>query len=94
MLLLSAEEVQQLNVLELAGQRRLVFSAQQAWVADGRLQLRGLATAPLQASVFPALPKPRAAGLNVTQDGLLTVVTGQDEAAEADCAHYAKESAA
>lgn len=70
-LLLSAEEVQQLNVLELAGQRRLVFSAQQAWVADGRLQLRGLATAPLQASVFPALPKPRAAGLNVTQDGLL-----------------------
>lgn len=70
-LLLSAEEVQQLNVLELAGQRRLVFSAQQAWVADGRLQLRGLATAPLQAAVFPALPKPRAAGLNVTQDGLL-----------------------
>lgn len=70
-LLLSPEEVQQLNVLDIAGQRRLVFSAQQAWVADGKLQLRGLATEPLRAAVFPALPKPKAPGLTVQQDGAL-----------------------
>lgn len=70
-LLLSAEEVEQLSVLEIAGQRRLVFSPQQAWVADGKLQLRGLAAEPLRAAVFPALPKPRAAGLVVRQDGVL-----------------------
>lgn len=70
-LLLSAQEVQQLHVLDLAGQRRLVFSAQQAWAAEGKLQLRGLASEPLRAAVFPALPRPKAAGLTVTQDGAL-----------------------
>ncbi|MFT7722993.1 MAG: beta-galactosidase [Roseateles sp.] len=70
-LLLAPEQAAQLSVLELAGQRRLVFSEQQAWVADGRLQLRGIGPQPLRASVFPALPQPRAAGLQVRQDGLL-----------------------
>ena len=70
-LLLSPEQLAQLNVLELAGQRRLVFSEQQAWVADGRLQLRGVGPQPLRAAVFPALPKPAAAGLKVSQDGVL-----------------------
>jgi hypothetical protein len=70
-MLLSPEQAAQLQVLELAGQRRLVFSAQQAWVQGGQLQLRGLATQPLQAAVFPALPQPRAAGLQARQDGVL-----------------------
>ncbi len=70
-LLLSQDEVEQLQVLELAGQRRLVFSRQQAWVAQGQLQLRGPATAPLQAALFPALPHPKAPGLVVTRDGPL-----------------------
>ena len=70
-LLLSSDEVQQLSLLDIAGQRRLVFSAQQAWTADGRLQLRGVATEPLQAAVFPALPAPKSPGLSVTQDGAL-----------------------
>lgn len=70
-LLLAPEPLAQLSVLELAGQRRLVFSEQQAWVADGRLQLRGIGPGPLRAAVFPALPQPRAAGLQVRQDGLM-----------------------
>ncbi|NCT83489.1 MAG: glycoside hydrolase family 35 [Comamonadaceae bacterium] len=71
LLLLAPEQLAQLSVLDLAGQRRLVFSEQQAWVADGRLQLRGTGPGPLRAAVFPALPQPRAAGLQVRQDGLM-----------------------
>lgn len=70
-LLLSQEEIAQLQILDLGGQRRLVFSEQQTWVADGKLQLRGLATQPLHVAVFPALAKPRATGLQVRQDGPL-----------------------
>jgi hypothetical protein len=70
-LLLSQEEVGKLQILDIAGQRRLVFSDQQVWMQDGKLQLRGLATEPLHAAVFPALPKPRAAGLQTRQDGPL-----------------------
>lgn len=70
-LLLSQEEVDKLQILDIAGQRRLVFSDQQAWVAGGKLQLRGLATEPLHAAVFPALPKPKAVGLQLSQDGPL-----------------------
>ncbi|MFG6430699.1 beta-galactosidase [Roseateles sp. LYH14W] len=70
-LLLTPEQVEQMSVLDIAGQRRLVFSEQQAWVADGKLQLRGIGPQPLRAAVFPALAKPNAAGLQVKQDGLL-----------------------
>ncbi|MFG6465034.1 beta-galactosidase [Pelomonas baiyunensis] len=70
-LVLPPEQLAQLQVLDLAGKRRLVFSEQQAWVANGQLQLRGPATQPLRASVFPALPHPKAAGLQVRQDMLM-----------------------
>ena len=70
-LLLSQEEASELQILDIAGQRHLVFSEQQAWVADGKLQLRGLATQPLHAAVFPALAKPKAAGLQIRLDGPL-----------------------
>ncbi|RZL32972.1 MAG: hypothetical protein EOP35_18960 [Rubrivivax sp.] len=70
-LLLAPEQLDQLNVLEIAGQRRLVFSEQQVWVADGKLQLRAIGPQPLRAAIFPALPRPHAAGLKVSQDGLL-----------------------
>jgi hypothetical protein len=73
--------VQQLSLLDIGGQRRLVFSAQQAWVADGRLQLRGLATQALQAAVFPALPSPRAPGLAVSRDGPLQRLAFQADTA-------------
>jgi beta-galactosidase len=70
-LLLAPEQLAQLNVLELAGQRRLVFTEQQAWVADGKLQLRGVGPRPLGAAVFPALPQPSAPGLQIKRDGVL-----------------------
>lgn len=70
-LLLSQEEASRLQILDIAGQRRLVFSEQQAWVADGKLQLRGPATQALHAAVFPALPRPRGTGLQTRQDGPL-----------------------
>ncbi|KQW43623.1 MULTISPECIES: beta-galactosidase [unclassified Roseateles] len=82
-MLLTPAQRDQLQILDLAGQRRLVFSDQQAWVADGKLQLRGTGTQPLRAAVFPALPKPRAAGLQVSQDGLLQrLELAADSAAE------------
>lgn len=81
-LLLSQEEASQLQILDIAGQRRLVFSEQQAWVADGKLQLRGLATQPLHAAVFPALAKPRAPGLQTRQDGPLQHLEFKPEASE------------
>lgn len=81
-LLLSPEEASQLQIVDLGGQRRLVFSEQQAWVADGKLQLRGLATQPLHAAVFPALAKPRAAGLQVRQDGPLQHLDFKPDGAE------------
>ena len=81
-LLLAPEQLAQLSVLELAGQRRLVFSEQQAWVAGGKLQLRGVGPQPLRADVFPALPRPRAAGLQVRQDGLLQRLALPGDAAQ------------
>lgn len=81
-LLLSQEEVARLQVLDVAGQRRLVFSDQQAWVAGDKLLLRGLATRPLRAGIFPALAKPRAPGLTVTQDGALQYLSFAADMAE------------
>ncbi|HEV6965294.1 MAG TPA: glycoside hydrolase family 35, partial [Roseateles sp.] len=52
------------------------------WVADGKLQLRGLATQPLRAAVFPPLPKPRAAGLLTRQDGALQRLEFKADASE------------
>lgn len=82
LLLLSPQEAQQLQILDIAGQRRLVFSEQQAWVADGRLQLRGPATQALHAAVFPALPRPRAAGLQTRMDGPLQHLEFKPDTAE------------
>ncbi|PTT79578.1 hypothetical protein DBR42_21195 [Pelomonas sp. HMWF004] len=82
MLLLSQEELARLQVLDIAGQRRLVFSDQQAWVAGDKLLLRGLATQPLRAGIFPALAKPRAPGLTVTQDGALQYLAFAADTAE------------
>lgn len=69
-LLLPPEALAQLTVLDLVGQRRLVLSAQQAWAANGRLQLRGPASEELRASVFPALPHPSAPGLKLAAAGV------------------------
>jgi hypothetical protein len=58
---LTPEQSQQLSVLQLAGQRRLVLSAQQAYVGDGALQLRSTGDSKFRFAVYPALGgKPKA----------------------------------
>lgn len=56
-LLLSAAQVRQLSVVELGGQRRLVLSAQQVSVEQGRLQLRSVGENKLRVAVYPALAR-------------------------------------
>jgi hypothetical protein len=52
---LTPEQSQQLNVVQLAGQRRLVLSAQQAYAGDGALQLRSTGSSKFRFAVYPAL---------------------------------------
>jgi beta-galactosidase len=54
---LTPEQAQQLSVVQLAGQRRLVLSAQQTYVADGALQLRSVGNNEFRFAVYPPLPK-------------------------------------
>jgi len=55
---LTPEQAQQLSVVQLAGQRRLLLSAQQNYVADGALQLRSVGSNQFRFGVYPPLPKP------------------------------------
>jgi beta-galactosidase len=58
---LTPEQSQQLSVLQLAGQRRLVLSAQQAYAGDGALQLRSTGSGKFRFAVYPTLgSKPKA----------------------------------
>ncbi|NGZ87841.1 beta-galactosidase [Duganella aceris] len=52
---LTPEQSQQLSVQQLAGQRRLVLSAQQTYVGDGALQLRSTGSGKFRFAVYPAL---------------------------------------
>jgi len=54
-IVLSAEQARQLTVGEVAGQRRLVLSAQQSWFADGGLQLRSKGEPAFRFAVYPAI---------------------------------------
>jgi beta-galactosidase len=58
---LSAAQAQHVTIAQLAGQRRLLLSEQQAVVVDGALQLRAAGNPHFQVGVFPPLAKaPRA----------------------------------
>ncbi|MQA40190.1 beta-galactosidase [Rugamonas aquatica] len=52
---LTAEQSQQLSVAELGGQRRLILSGQQTYVADGALQMRSTGSNKFRFAVYPAL---------------------------------------
>jgi hypothetical protein len=56
-LLLNSAQARQLSIVELGGQRRLVLSAQQASVEQGKLQLRSVGEAQVRVAVYPALAK-------------------------------------
>ncbi|SFU44911.1 beta-galactosidase [Pseudoduganella namucuonensis] len=71
-MVLTAEQARQLTVGQLAGQRRLVLSAQQTWFADGGLRLRSNGDPAFRFAVYPPLAKaPKSAGaLRAGSDGL------------------------
>lgn len=52
---LTAEQSQQLSVVQLAGQRRLLLSAEQAYVDGNALQLRSVGDSTFRFAVYPAL---------------------------------------
>ncbi|MQA21040.1 beta-galactosidase [Rugamonas rivuli] len=62
---LTAEQSQQLSVAELGGQRRLILSGQQTYVADGALQMRSAGSSKFRFAVYPPMsgqPKASTAG--------------------------------
>jgi hypothetical protein len=67
---LTAEQSQQLSMANLAGQRRLVLSAQQSWGADGALQLRSTGSSKFRFAVYPPLSAPpKASGATLRAAG-------------------------
>ena len=73
---LTPEQSQQLSVAQWAGQRRLILSAQQSYVADGALQLRSAGDSKFRFEVYPALghlPKAGGALHAAGSDGLFQV---------------------
>jgi hypothetical protein len=52
---LTAEQSQQLSVVQLAGQRRLLLSAEQAYVDGNALQLRSVGDSTFRFAIYPAL---------------------------------------
>jgi beta-galactosidase len=66
---LSAAQAEQVSIEQVAGQRRLLLSAQQVVVADKALQLRSVGQPHFHMKVFPALAKPLV-GTRAGQDGI------------------------
>ncbi|MFL6660046.1 MAG: glycoside hydrolase family 35, partial [Massilia sp.] len=69
---LTEEQARHLTIGHLAGQRRMVLSAQQTWFSDAGLELRADGNAAFRFAVFPALATaPKVAGnLKTTTDGV------------------------
>ena len=87
LLVLSAEQVQQLSIGEMAGQRRLVLSQQQAYFADGGLQLRSAGLSKFRVAVFPALnktPKSSSPLTAAANDGVFQVFESEQPAMHFD----------
>jgi len=72
LLVLTAEQARQVSIGQLAGQRRLVLSAQQNWFAEGGLELSAAGDPAFRFAVYPPLaatPK-SASKLTMTADGV------------------------
>jgi hypothetical protein len=54
-IVLTAEQSQQLSVVQLAGQRRLLLSADQAYVDGNALQMRSVGDSKFRFAIYPAL---------------------------------------
>ncbi len=71
-LVLTPEQATHLSVGQVAGQRRLVLSAQQTWFEDGGVQLRATGKPDFSVALFPALKNAPKAGapLRSSADGV------------------------
>jgi beta-galactosidase len=73
---LTPEQSQQLSVVQWAGQRRLLLSAQQSYVAGSALQLRSAGSSKFRFAVYPPLASQPKAGTTLHaagKDGLFQV---------------------
>jgi hypothetical protein len=57
LLVLPAEQARRLAIGDIAGQRRLVLTGQQAWFEGGKLHLRSIGDAAMRFAVYPALAR-------------------------------------
>ncbi|MET0266212.1 MAG: beta-galactosidase [Duganella sp.] len=80
MLVLSAEQAEQVTIATLAGQRRLLWSAQQVVQDDDGLTLRSTGSPDFRLGVFPPLAS--AHGLKQSVDGVFQVLSAQLPARE------------
>lgn len=87
LLVLTPEQVQQLSIGELAGQRRLVLSGQETYFANGGLQLRSVGESKFRVAVYPALkqlPKSTSPLKTAANDGLFQVFESEQDARRID----------
>jgi hypothetical protein len=86
LMVLTPEQVRHLSVGELGGRRRLVLSEQEAWFADGGLQLRSTDNK-FHVEIYPALARPPQATSALraaANDGLFQVFEGDQPARHVD----------
>ncbi len=87
LLILSAEQAQQLSIGEFAGQRRLVLSAQQAYFDYAGLQLRSAGQNKFRVAVYPAInktPKASTPLISAANDGVFQVFEAEQKALHFD----------
>ena len=77
-LVLTLEQSRQLSVGEVAGKRRVVISAQDAYFADGKLEVCAVDVNQFKLAVFPALTHPHAgAALKTGADGIFQTLQAE-----------------
>ncbi|MYM82138.1 glycoside hydrolase family 35 [Duganella sp. FT50W] len=82
---LTPEQSQQLSVVRLAGQRRLLLSADQAYVDDNALQMRSVGDSKFRFALYPALPSaPKATTTGAAWTGKPVTATVAVQAADND----------
>ncbi|HEX7641932.1 MAG TPA: beta-galactosidase [Burkholderiaceae bacterium] len=75
LLVLNAEQAQQLSIGEAGGQRRLLLSAQQAYFAAGHIEAGSPGNHHFHFAVYPALPHPKSAqALRTGEDGMFQTI--------------------
>jgi hypothetical protein len=86
-LLLSPEQTRQLSIGELGGRRRLILSEQEAYFADGRLELRSAGKPDFRVAIYPPLKRQPQSTVTleaVTTEGMFEVIKAKLQARHVD----------